>query len=71
METNDFQIVDDPTWLLFREVATVWTNLRERSSDKSNTLISEDNKLSGPDLKDILANTHDRVAMTMASCSKA
>ena len=71
LETSDLRDIDDPTWLLFREVATVWTNLGERSSDKTNNLIPENNQLSGPDMKDILANTHDKVAMTMDSCSKA
>ena len=34
-------------------------------------MISEDNKLSGADMTEILANTPDRIAMTMAACSKA
>ena len=34
-------------------------------------MVSEDNNLSGADMQEILANTKDRVAMTMASCSKA
>ena len=58
LETTDFRVVDDPTWQLFGEVATVWTNLRERSSDKANNMTSEDNQVSGPDMKEILANTH-------------
>ena len=34
-------------------------------------MISEGIQLSGPDMTEILANTQDRVAMTMALCSKA
>ena len=49
----------------------MWTNLRERSSDTAINIISEGNQLSGPDMKEILANTHDRVAITMASSSKS
>ena len=46
-------------------------NLRERARDKGKNVISEDNKLSGADMTEILANTPDRIAMTMAACSKA
>ena len=55
----------------YLEAATVWTSLRERASDKGKNVISEGNKLSGADMREILANTQGRVAMTMASCSKA
>ena len=64
LETNDFQIVDDQTWQLFGEVATVWTNLRKRSSDKANNMLPEGNQLSGPDMKEILANTHTHTHTT-------
>ena len=39
--TSDFRVVDDPTWQMFGEVATVLTNRRGRASDKANNMLSE------------------------------
>ena len=71
LESNDFLVVDDPTWQLFGEAATVWTSLKERASVEEKNVVSDDNILSSADMKEILTNTQDRVSMTMASCTKA
>ena len=71
MESCDFRVVDDPTWKLFGEAATVWTSVKERASVEEKNVVSDDNNLSGADMREILTNTHNRVAMTMASCTKA
>ena len=70
-ESGDFRVVDDPTWKLFGEAATVWRSLKDASVQKTNNVVSDDNNLLGADMREILTNMQDRVAMTMASCTKA